>query len=104
MKKIVKVKDIIFDKNLFVNYLSGTVLDLLLCSYRGLPKGVNYMVIGDPGVGKTTIILDLMANIHRIQPNVRMLFVSAEMNEIDLAIYVQRYPKFGELDINVSSV
>ena len=29
MKKIVKVKDIIFDKNLFVNYLSGTVLDLL---------------------------------------------------------------------------
>ena len=99
MKKIVKAKDIIFDKDLFVNYLSGTVLDLLLCSYRGLPKGVNYMVIGDPGVGKTTIILDLMANIHRIQPNVRMLFVSAEMNEIDLAIYVQRYPKFGELDI-----
>ena len=43
MKKIAKVKDIIFDKNLFVNYLSGTVLDLLLCSYRGLPKGVNYM-------------------------------------------------------------
>ena len=99
MKKIVKVKDIIFDKKLFVNYLSGTVLDLLLCSYHGLPKGVNYMVIGDPGVGKTTIILDLMANIHRIRPNVRMLFVSAEMNEIDLAIYVQRYPKFGELDI-----
>ena len=99
MKKIVKVKDIIFDKNLFVNYLSGTVLDLLLCSYRGLPKGVNYMVIGDPGVGKTTIILDLMANIHRMQPNVKMLFISAEMNEIDLSIYVQRYPKFGELDI-----
>ena len=24
---------------------------------------------------------------------------SAEMNEIDLAIYVQRYPKFGDLDI-----
>ena len=89
MKKIVKVKDIIFDKNLFVNYLSGTVLDLLLCSYRGLPKGVNYMVIGDPGVGKTTIILDLMANIHRMQPNVKMLFISAEMNEIDLSIYVE---------------
>ena len=57
MRKIVKVKDIIFDRNLFVNYLSGTVLDSLLCSYRGLPKGVNYMVIGDPGVGKTTVVL-----------------------------------------------
>lgn len=99
MKNIVKVKDIVFDKELFINYLSGTVLDLLLCSYHGLPKGVNYMVIGDPGVGKTTIILDLMANIHKMQPHVRMLFVSAEMNEIDLAIYVHRYPKFGNLDI-----
>lgn len=43
MKKIVKIKDIIFDKNLFVNYLSGTVLDLLLCSYHGLPKGVTWL-------------------------------------------------------------
>lgn len=99
MRKIVKVKDIIFDRNLFVNYLSGTVLDSLLCSYRGLPKGVNYMVIGDPGVGKTTVVLDLMANIQKVHPDARILFVSAEMNEIDLAIYVQRYPKFGDLDI-----
>ena len=65
MEKVIKVKDIVFDKKLFVNYLSGTVLDILLCSYRGLPKGVNYMIIGDPGVGKTTIILDLMANIRK---------------------------------------
>lgn len=99
MRNIVKIRDLIFDKDLFVNYLSGTVLDRLLCSYDGLPKGVNYMIIGDPGVGKTTIILDLMANIQRMQPSARMLFVSAEMNEIDLSIYVQRYPKFGSLDI-----
>ena len=98
-EKDCKSQDIIFDRNLFVNYLSGTVLDSLLCSYRGLPKGVNYMVIGDPGVGKTTVVLDLMANIHKVHPDARILFVSAEMNEIDLAIYVQRYPKFGDLDI-----
>ena len=87
MRNIVKIRDLVFDKDLFVNYLSGTVLDRLLCSYDGLPKGVNYMIIGDPGVGKTTIILDLMANIQRMQPAARMLFVSAEMNEIDLSIY-----------------
>ena len=40
-----------FDPELFRNYMSGTVLDELLCSYKGLPKGVNYMIIGDPGVG-----------------------------------------------------
>ena len=60
--------------------MSGTTLDMLLCSYRGLPKGVNYMVIGDPGVGKTTIVLDLMANIGKVQPRARMLFVSAEID------------------------
>jgi DNA repair protein RadA/Sms len=76
-----------------------TALDDLLCSYKGLPKGVNYMIIGDPGVGKTTVILDLIANITRHTKGARVLFISAEMNEIDLAIYVKRYPKFGNLDI-----
>ena len=99
MSEIVKMRDVRFDPGLFVNYRSGTVLDNLLCSYQGLPKGVNYMVIGDPGVGKTTIILDLIANIERQTAGTRILFISAEMNEIDLAVYVQRYPKFGDLNI-----
>lgn len=99
MKDVIKMRDVQFTKNLFVNFKTGTILDKLLCSYCGLPKGVNYMVIGDPGVGKTTIVLDLIANIQTNQPTARILFISAEMNEIDLAIYVQRYPKFGNLDI-----
>lgn len=96
---IVRMRDIRFNPELFRNYLSGTVLDELLCSYKGLPRGVNYMVIGDPGVGKTTIILDLLSNIRKNNSGVRVLFISAEMNEIDLAIYVQRFPKFQDLDI-----
>ena len=99
MKDVIKMRDVQFTKNLFVNFKTGTILDKLLCSYIGLPQGVNYMVIGDPGVGKTTIVLDLIANIQTNHPTARILFISAEMNEIDLAIYVQRYPKFGNLDI-----
>ncbi len=93
------MRDISFDPSLFQNYMTGTVLDELLCSYRGLPKGVNYMVIGDPGVGKTTIILDILSDIRKQHSGVRVLFISAEMNEIDLAVYVQRFPKFQDLDI-----
>lgn len=99
MSQIVKMKDVRFGAELFENYHSMTALDDLLCSYKGLPKGVNYMIIGDPGVGKTTVILDLIANISRHAQRARVLFISAEMNEIDLAIYVKRYPKFGNLDI-----
>jgi Predicted ATP-dependent serine protease len=97
--KTTKMRDVVFDKALFENFRSGTILDTLLCSYMGLPKGVNYMIIGDPGVGKTTLILDLLANISLCNPDSKILFISAEMNEIDLAVYVQRYPKFSDLDM-----
>ena len=94
-----RMRDVRFDPSIFTNFTSGTVLDELLCSYKGLPKGVNYMIIGDPGVGQTTIILDLLSNIRACNPGAKVLFISAEMNEIDLAIYVQRFPKFQDLDI-----
>lgn len=74
-------------------------MDFVLSSQGGLPRGVNYMIIGDPGVGKTTIILDMLANLQTVKPKLKILFISAEMNEIDLAIYVQRYPKFQYLNI-----
>lgn len=99
MDGVVRMRDVRFSPDLFTNYSTGTILDELLCGYHGLPKGVNYMIIGDPGVGKTTIILDMLANIQALNKGVRILFVSAEMNEIDLAVYVERFPKFKDLNI-----
>lgn len=97
MDNVVRMSDLSFDPKLFDTFLSGTVLDEVLSTHHGLPRGVNYMIIGDPGVGKTTIILDMLANIQKRYPQARILFVSAEMNEIDLVIYVNRYPKFQSL-------
>ena len=97
--RTVKMRDLTFDESLFISYKSNTLLDNLLSTYGGFPKGVNYMIIGDPGVGKTTIILDFLANVQINNPNARILFISVEMNEIDLIIYMQRYPKFQDLNI-----
>jgi predicted ATP-dependent serine protease len=91
--------DVTYDKALFENFRVGNALDSILCNYLGLPKGVNYMIIGDPGVGKTTIILDMLANIQTLSPDAKILFVSVEMNKIDLAVYMQRYPKFRYLNM-----
>lgn len=96
---IVRMCDLTFDPSLFKTFRTETALDNLLSSHKGLPKGVNYMIVGDPGVGKTTIILDMLANMQQRYPEARILFVSAEMNEIDLTIYVERYPKFSNLNI-----
>ena len=73
IREVVRMRDMQFDPELFRNYMSGTVLDELLCSYKGLPKGVNYMILGDPGVGKTTIILDLLSNFSKCNTDVRVL-------------------------------
>ena len=41
----------------------------------------------------------MLANIQNHYPQARILFISAEMNEIDLTVYVERYPKFQTLPI-----
>ena len=69
--KVVRMCDIKFDASLFENFSSDSALDWVLSSSHGLPCGVNYMVIGDPGVGKTTIILDLLANLQKENPKLK---------------------------------
>jgi DNA repair protein RadA/Sms len=60
-------------------------------------KGTNYAIVGDPGAGKTTVAMDIVADL-QAKGN-KVLFISGEMNEIDMYGYVKRYPKFGEMDI-----
>jgi DNA repair protein RadA/Sms len=55
------------------------------------------MVVGDPGVGKSTVTLDILSDLSA--GGQRVLFISAEMTRIDLFGYVKRYPKFGSVDI-----
>jgi DNA repair protein RadA/Sms len=54
-------------------------------------------MVGDPGVGKSTVAMDILSDLQASGASV--LFVSAEMDRIDLYEYVQRYPKFGNIDI-----
>ena len=60
-------------------------------------KGTNYAFVGDPGVGKTTVLLDMLADMQA--KGQKVLFVSGEMNRIDMVGYVKRYPKFAKVPI-----
>jgi predicted ATP-dependent serine protease len=92
-----RINDVTYDPQLFQAWEMNTPLDTMFSIAGGIPKATNWMVVGDPGVGKSTVLLDALANIKKNKG--RVLFVSAEMNEIDLKLYVDRYPKFGDLDI-----
>jgi DNA repair protein RadA/Sms len=94
---LIKMNDMEFDDSLFIPMKTNTLADQILSTEGGLFPGTNTIVIGDPGVGKSTVLLDWIANLQR--QDKRVLFVSGEMNEIDMYGYTKRYPKFGELPI-----
>ena len=95
--KLVKMDDIKFNDDLFIPIKSKTIVDSLLSTEGGVFPGTNTVVIGDPGVGKSTVLLDLLAQYNN--DGKKVLFISGEMNEIDMYGYVKRYPSFGQLPI-----
>ena len=95
--KTVKMNDMEFNKRLFEPMRTGTKVDAFFSMEGGVMPGTNVVVTGDPGVGKTTVLLDIIADL-QIKGK-KCLFISGEMNAIDMVGYVRRFPKFGELDI-----
>ena len=94
---LVKMCDVKFNDDLFVPMRTGKKVDELLSSEGGLMKGCNFAFVGDPGVGKSTVMLDILADLHK--KGQKVLFISGEMTSIDLYGYVKRFPKFGKLPI-----
>ena len=95
--RLTQINNVQYADGLFEAHKTGTPLDGLFSINGGVPKATNWMVVGDPGVGKSTVTLDIIANAQK--NGSKVLFISAEMNQVDLYLYVQRYPKFGNLDI-----
>jgi len=94
---LVEMKNVDFDSSLFIPHKTNTIVDEILSSEGGIYPGTNMIVAGDPGVGKSTILLDWLANFHK--SGKKVLFISGEMNEIDMFGYTKRYPKFGDIPI-----
>ena len=92
-----QMKDVKFYPSLFTPIKTGTIVDTVLSTEGGIFPGTNTVVIGDPGVGKSTVLLDLLSNFQ--SKGKRVLFISGEMNEIDMFGYTKRFPKFGRIPI-----
>jgi KaiC/GvpD/RAD55 family RecA-like ATPase len=95
--QLVKIADLNYDERIFRPMKTGDPIDYMFSSDGGLYPATNYMVIGDPGIGKSTQTLDILAKIQKIDPTKKVLFISGEMNQIDMYGYVNRYPVFGQI-------
>ena len=97
--KLTKLDDLKFNADLFVPMPTGTVADKFFSNEGGFMPGSNVMAAGAPGVGKTTVLLELLHRVNQQNPNKKVLFISAEMNQLDMARYLKRFPHWGQLPI-----
>ena len=95
--KLTMLDDLDINPDLFVPLPTGTVFDKFVSEEGGFLPGSNIMAAGAPGIGKTTVLLDLISNLN--QAGKKVLFISAEMNRIDMARYLKRFPQWGQLPI-----
>ena len=77
---------------------TGLVVDTLFSYEGGIPVGTNIMCTGDPGVGKTTLLLHTLSNLQLANPELKCLFVCAEMSKIQMFKYMKRFPVFGNVE------
>ena len=93
------MRDYKLDPSMTQNFLTGPLLDYLLSAPGGLPKGANYLVLGDPGSGKSTTTFDMAANIQIGYPDAKILVIEAEMNALEMAPFAYRFPKIAALPV-----
>ena len=71
------------------------VINELFSEEGGIPCASNYMMIGDPGVGKTSVLLDVLSMVQNYNPTRKCLFISGEMGRKQMFKYTERFPQFG---------
>lgn len=92
-----KLDDLQIDDSLFSPMQTDTIVDKFVSNDGGFLPGTNIMAAGAPGVGKTTVLLEMLSKLHA--NGKKVLFISAEMSQIDMARYLKRFPNWGQLPI-----
>lgn len=63
---------------------TGTFIDQFWSRKSGIPKGTVTMITGDPGIGKSSVMMDLLQGVKKVNPKSKVLYVSAEMTLVDM--------------------
>lgn len=95
--QLTKLDDLQINDSLFIPLATNTIFDKFVSSESGFLPGTNIMAAGAPGIGKTTILLELLSKLH--DTGKKVLFISAEMNQIDMSRYLKRFPHWGQIPI-----
>jgi DNA repair protein RadA/Sms len=93
-KEITTLNSLEIDPRMMRQMRSGIKnIDKFISHEEGIPASSNIMCCGDPGVGKTTVLLDVLSGLSN-RGN-KCLFISAEMGRRQMFKYTQRFNQFG---------
>lgn len=96
--EIIKVEDLEFPN--FKLHKCGKKVDDLFSDHEpggGIYGGTVNIVIGESGVGKSTVLLDQLAAIVEVNPEAKILYISSEMTRNDLLFYYKKTPAIGKV-------
>ena len=96
--QVIKVEDMEFPD--FKLHKSGKWIDRLFSDHEeggGLYGGTVNIVIGESGVGKSTVMLDLLAAVQAQNPEASILYISSEMTRNDIMFYYRKTPAIGQV-------
>jgi len=93
-----KLSDMTFDPKLFEQMKTGTYIDSFFSTAGGINPGINVMVTGDPGVGKSSNLMEILVRVKEMDPSRKVLYISAEMSPIDVKEFEQYYPQLVDID------
>lgn len=96
--KVDRLDTLLVNDSMLSSNLTGLPVDVLYSYEGGIPVGTNIMCTGDPGVGKTTVLLHTLSSMQVRNPNLKCLFVCAEMSKIQMFKYTKRFPIFGNVE------
>ena len=96
--QIVKLTDFNFPPEMFIPLKSGKFIDNIISKKGGTMPATITVVVGEPGSGKTTMLVDKMAGIERNNPEKKCLYISSEMNPIDNRELAEELPQLMNLN------
>ena len=96
--QIVKLTDFNFPAEVFIPLKSGKFIDNMISKKGGTMPATITIVVGEPGSGKTTMLVDKMTGIERYNPGKKCLYISSEMNPIDNRELAEELPQLMNLN------
>jgi DNA repair protein RadA/Sms len=91
--ELVRGNDLEFNESLFTPFKTKTELDVILSTNGGLMPGINLMIAGGPGSGKSTLVMDMLSKFTR--QGLKTILIQGEMDRIGHYKYCRRMESFG---------